>query len=341
MAADEQQFASMKNVWLKWLCLSAIPEPWVTAGRNCKLQGDRRVSEGLPFYRQVFPPEHKASAESWLQDGLLLPNAHSCGELKHENVTLTGSGSGRATPFSYCIPSDCLPFVGWDYKEAKAFRTVPSLQEMYSEYVSHVLAQCANRLLSGQVKVHCVLSDCMEMQAYLPDGLKFDRITTSNLCDFIPLSALLDMCKPLLNHANPHSVVITESLRWSDDFPVCNKVAMDCLFKDCEDKAALRDTGNPAIVASGARTDFTDYYVFASEFERFLRASLLSGKPNDTLCAKQIPSLKKLSLKHGFVLRDFCKNGNRVYPFRWQVNCRGATQLNGFERAVEWILPGE
>ena len=341
MAADEGHFASMKNVWLKWLDLSAKSEPWVVAGRNDTFKQDPQVSEGLSIFLSEIPSEHKASAKRWFKDALLLPKAHSREELKHENVTLTGSGSGRATPFSYCIPSDCLPFVGWDYKEAKAFRTIRSLQEMYSEYVSHVLAQCANRLVSGQVKVHYILSDCMEMQAYLPDGLKFDRITTSNLCDYIPLPTLLKMCKPLLNQVNPHSVVITESLNWWKCFPeIGQKMTMD-LMLNVHKERVTKDTGNPAIAASGTRTGFADYYVFASEFEHFLRASLLSGKPNNSSRARQIPSLKAIALKHGFVLRDFCRNRNRIYPFRWAVNCRRVTQLTGFERAVEWILPGE
>ena len=341
MAADKQQFASLKNVWLKWLDLSAKSEPWVVAGREDVFMQDPKVLEGLPLFLREIPSEHRASAKRWFKDALLLPKAYSHMELEHENITLTGSANGPATPFKYCIPSDGLPFSSWDYKEAKAFHNIPSLQEMYSKYVSHMLAQCARRLGSGQVKVHYVLSDCMEMQAYLPDGLKFDRITTSNLCDYVPLTTLLKMCKPLLNQANPHSAVITESLNWLNFFPgIDQKMTMDFMLGVHKERVT-KDTGNPRIAACGGRTGLADYYVFASEFEHFLRASLLSGKPNDSSRAKQIPSLKKLSLKHGFVLRDFCKNGNRIYPFRWPVNCRRVTQLNGFERAVEWILPGE
>ena len=341
MAADQGHFASMKNVWLKWLHLSAMPKPRVTAGRDEIFKQDPKVSEGVSFYLREIPAQHTASAKRWFKDALLLPKAHSRGELKHENITLTGSANGPAAPFKYCIPSDGLPFSSWDYKEARAFCNVPSLQEMYSEYVSHVLAQCAPRLVSGQVKVHYILSDCMEMQAYLPDSLTFDRITSSNLCDYIPLLTLLKMCKPLLNQANPHSAVVTESLNWLRCFPgIDQKMTMDFMLGVHKERVT-KDTGNPTMATSEGRTGFVEYYVFASEFECFLRASLLSGKPNDSSRAKQIPSLKKLSLKRGFVLRDFRKNENRIYPFRWPVNCRRVTQLNGFQRAVEWILPGE
>ena len=49
--------------------------------------------------------------------------------------------------------------------------------------------------------------------------------------------------------------------------------------------------------------------------------------------------MKALVASLGLDLRDFIRNENTVFPFRWALNCRRVTMLRGFERILEWKLP--
>ena len=81
-------------------------------------------------------------------------------------------------------PRPCvLPFQGWDYEEVRKTSSDDSLPKMYGVYLRKILLKCVERLCRGEVKLHIILSNCLQMEAFLPSGLSYDRITTSNLCD--------------------------------------------------------------------------------------------------------------------------------------------------------------
>ena len=343
MSATADHFKALKRVWQTWFDLSSRKGAWVTEGRRMMFARDDDAVYGIQSFLAEIPQQHKLSAREWWEDGILLPKKSRKGA-KRENVTLTGSNGLNASEpdvaFNYCIPSDCLPFGSWDYRDANGFCAIPSLLEMYSKYVDHVLAACATRLVSGQVKLQYILSDCLDMRPFLPDGLAFDRVLTTNLSDYIPLTTLLELGRPLLNRDNPSAVIVTESCNWSNHDPeIKTKLLMESALHVHAERA-LQDTGNAAIANSIGRIGFTEYYDLSDEFMMFIRACLLTPDMDDVSRGKRrVPSSKAMALKHGLVLRNFLRYENRVFPFRWPINCRRVTQLNGLERAVEWVLP--
>ena len=343
MSATADHFKALKRVWQTWFDLSSRKGAWVTEGRRMMFDRDANAVYGIQSFLAEIPQEHRRSTKEWLEDGILLPKK-SCKGAKRENVTLTGSSgltvSGSDVPFNYCIPPDCLSFTSWDYRDANGFCAIPSLLEMYSKYVDHVLAACATRLVSGQVKLHYIVSDCLDMQPFLPDGLAFARVLTTNLSDYIPLTTLLELGRPLLNRDNPSAVIVTETFNWFNHNPEIQiKILMESALHVHAEKV-LQDTGSAAIANSQGKNGFIEYYDLSPEFLRYIRACLLSSDLNIASRGKRwLPSSKAMALKHGLVLRNFLRNENRVFPFRWPMNCRRVTQLSGFERAFEWVLP--
>ena len=339
MTVPDEHFKALKRVWTTWLQLDSGDPSWVLEARRYAIRNDRGGKAGIPNYLRAIPAKHRESVLQWIEDGVLLPPDEM--EFSRVNVTLTGSwkltASGPNTDFTYCVPANVFPFSSWDYKNANAHCAVPSLQEMYSQYVSHVLVQCAGRLVSDLVKLHFVLSDCLEIAPFLPDGLTFDRVSTSNLCDYLPLPTLLKMCRSLLNPANRSSMILTESCNWLYRFPeVLVRIQADYDLGLAQHRT-LKDTGNVELVASG-RTAFAEYYSLCNEFGKYVRASLLLDESQRLDGKKTVPSARTMALRYGLVLRDYRHNKNKISPFRWPINCRRVTQLNGFERAVEWVL---
>ena len=70
-------------------------------------------------------------------------------------------------------------------------------------------------MTSDRVKFHFILCDFLKIESFLPGGLRYDRITTSNLWDYCLLGDLLTKFKRFLNSANPHTVMLTETHNWS------------------------------------------------------------------------------------------------------------------------------
>ena len=171
-----------------------------------------------------------------------------------------------------------------DYKEVKRWGYCPSILKMYSEYVSHVLEKCALKLATGRVKFHFLLCNCMEIAPFLPSDLKYDRVATSNLADYVPLTNILDICEPLLNPGNPSSVIITEFINWRNllnlQLELVQTAASMPIFHSFRSKI-LEDTGNPAIAYSTGYEAFVEYQDYSDKFVQFLRACLLVYKNTD------------------------------------------------------------
>ena len=73
-------------------------------------------------------------------------------------------------------------------------------------------------------------------------------------------------------------------------------------------------------------------------FIQFFRAAMLVNKPKDERNRRRTG--KSVADHNGLIARDFLRCRNRVFPAKRMLNCRRVSLLNGFERAVEWVIPG-
>ena len=213
-------------------------------------------------------------------------------------------------------------------------------------YICHVLEKSKSNILRGQIRFQIILSDCMEMQPFLPPELKYDRILTSNLSDYIPIGDLLLSFKPLLKQSNKRAVLVTETKNWviNNFLSKLLSFEMAIMFSwtSKERETALKDTKSKTIAWSNNKTSHIEYWSLTKEFETYLKASLLAcdlqfaGSKYKT--RDHMPSITKLVKLYGVMCRNFLRNENSIMPFRWPLNCRRVTQLNGLDRAVEWVL---
>ena len=105
---------------------------------------------------------------------------------------MTGvSFSSKNEPFKYCCPSSVLPFAGWDYVEAAKMMYANSVIIMYGNYIEFTLRSFMEKLKSKQVTFEIILGDCMDIDAFLNKEEKYDRISTSNLMDYVLLPNLM------------------------------------------------------------------------------------------------------------------------------------------------------
>ena len=279
MKMNQGHFQRLVEVWRTWLDLSSRQEDWITEARNKRFKSFD-AQEGMDLYLKEIPKKHKESASDWFANGILSPK-ESRKELLRENFTLTGSDfqlNRNKGAFSYLIQSSVLPFAGWDYNEVRQWGQSASLLKMYSEYVSHLLKKSALKLATGRVKFHFLLCNCMEIARFVAQGSRFDRVTTSNIADFVPLPSILDTYKPLLNVCNPFSVIITEFLNWSVYTDVKKELLERAHFMPKGDsfrQKVLEDTKNPAIAYSRAYQSLVEYHDHSGEFIQFLHAAVL------------------------------------------------------------------
>jgi hypothetical protein len=341
MKINADQFKKLQEVWRTWLRLS---------GENTDIFKQRRrlfdstTRYGMASYIDEMPKKHQSSAEEWLNNGILRGET-SRKNLTKENITLLGPSlklDHNTGSYEYAIPSDSFPFNSWDYKAVSAaYPDTKSLNEMYNAYITEVLRKCAARLQSDDIQLSFILSNCTDITPYLPEGMSFDRITMSNLWDYVPLRDLLNMMKPLLNTLNKSAVIVTETQNWARQFLDIHVKIFGMTRSPGSElrKKVLQDTGNRAIAESNGIHGFRDYYSLTEEFTSFLRASLLNSSKYSNLNPKSLlPSVNQLAAELGLKSRDFICRENKVAPFQWTVNPRRVTLLRGTELSIEWSL---
>ena len=81
-----------------------------------------------------------------------------------------------------------------------------------------------------------------------------------------------------------------------------------------------------------------EYYNTTTHFLHYLRADIMAGGIGISPL-KSLPEFSYVKKYHGMQMRDFRKELNRLVPFKYRVNARDITMVNGRERAVEWCLP--
>ena len=301
---------------------------------------------GIESYYNCIPQEHVKSAKKWMGDGLFLRNQMPPFA---ENPTLTGyCPQDRSKPYFYCIPSDVLPFRGWDYIQVKKFKFKDSLVTMYGAYIENLLKMVMRKLCNKQVYFQILLCDCMGIERYIDKKTKYDRILTSNLMDYIILPDLLKVCSEKLNHGNTYATIVTETQNWSRD--ICPDVELDdfsnalALFSG-PGETALKDTKNRQLVKDGG-VGFVEYIDNSTDFIDLLRALFYAytsrkefrGRHNSSdLESQKVPTLKVLGNGFKLQLRDCFRNENRIAHFKIAVNRRRVTMITGYERILEWI----
>ena len=345
MEISADQLSKLRDVWVTWQRLAKRKGPWVEKLRQEAISRDSGREGGIENYLRGIPKEHRISAQRFFNTGIF-PSTENAEELCKQNPTLTGRGchwSTNTTAYHYRIPSDVLPFTGWDFSAVKKSCHVDSLPQMYSIYLSQIKHKVAEKLSKNQVKFQFILADVQNIETFLPVSLNYDRITTSNLWDYCSLPGLLTKLKVFLNGTNPHAVMLTETQNWVRNFmPEVIHVLPHFWGLDDLIRRALRDTQNPELANSSGMSAVVEYFNISSEFLMFLRASLLISSTDKDLASlkrkKKIPYVKSLAGSLGLHLRDFTRNKNTVCPFKWALNCRRVTMLRGFERTLEWKL---
>ncbi|XP_031575081.1 uncharacterized protein LOC116308741 [Actinia tenebrosa] len=341
MKMNAEQFSSLKNVWITWLHLSR-KEFDIFGQRRQQFDNDRSAAYGMKSYIEEIPRKHQRSAQEWLQNGMLCSEQNRK-NLTKENFTLMGSSfqlDSNSGSYEYGVPTDSFPFNGWDYRIVSAmYPKTNSLTVMYNNYITDVLRKCAARLQNDNIHLSFILSNCTDVTPYLPEGMTYDRIMTSNLWDYIHLGDLLKFMKPLLNARNKWAVVVTETQNWIRQLPLLYDKKMGLTVGSAVRQKVLKDTGNKSIANSMGKQGFLDYCNITEEVTSFVRASLLDPSPNSSRKTKShIPSLEKLAAEFGLRPRDFARRENTVAPFRWSLNCRRVSLLQGTEMSVEWSL---
>jgi len=345
MEISADQLCKLRDVWVTWLGLAKRKGPWVAKLRQEAISRDLGREDGIENYLRAIPKEHRISAQRFFDTGIF-PSTGNAERLSRQNPTLTGRGYhwlSNICEYHYSIPMDVLPFTGWDFSAIKKSCHVDSLPEMYSIYLSQIIHKVVEKLRKNQVKFQFILADVLNIEIFLPAGLKYDRITTSNLWDYCSLTALLTKFKGFLNGTNPHAVMLTETDNWVRNFmPEVVHVLPQLWGIDDLIRKATQDTQNPELANSSGMSAVVEYFNITSEFLMFLRASLLTSSTDKDLASlkrkNKIPSVKSLVGSLGLHLRDFTRNENSVFPFKWALNCRRVTMLRGFERTLEWKL---
>ena len=345
MEISADQWSNLRDVWVTWLRLAKRKGPWVANLRREAILRDSGRENGIETYLHAIPKEHRVSAQRFFNTGIF-PSTGNAEELSKQNPTLTGRGYhwlSSISEYHYNIPMDVLPFTGWDFSAIKKSCHVDSLPEMYSIYLSQIIHKVVGKMKKDQVKFQFILADVLNIETFLPASLKYDRITTSNLWDYCPLTVLLTQFKGFLNGTNPHAVMLTETDNWVRNFmPEVVHVLPQLWGIDDHIRKALHDTQNPELANSSGMSAVVEYFNITSEFLMFLRASLLTSSTDKDLTSlkrkNKMPSVKSLVGSLGLHLRDFTRNQNTVSPFKWALNCRRVTMLRGFERTLEWKL---
>ena len=343
--ADPGHLSDLKKVWRTWIELSTKKGRWMTEMRKAAFAEDGAVEEVMHNYLRAIPPNHRESVELWRAEGIFTSQCEAS-SLTRENMTFTGSHftfKNSKGDYDFSSRPCVLPFQGWDYQEVSKTTFDDSLPKMYGVYLSKILHKCVERLGRGEVKLHIALCNCLQIEPFLPSELSYDRITTSNLCDYISFTSILSQFKAKLNSNNSHSVLITEIIKWQVGFfPKIGTKILRSSDDPAYKEAVLQDTNNPSLLQAGANS-YREYHNVIPEFQMYLRAALLESRIDNELISSEkrniLPSIKAIVAALGLELRDYVRNENKVFPFKWAVNCRRVTRMKGYEFALEWKLP--
>ncbi|XP_070538558.1 uncharacterized protein [Ptychodera flava] len=362
---SETNLKELKTVWAAWLTSSEKggPESHILdqfKTLNTLYPGSE---SGWSNYIDGVPERHRESLQEWWETGMMLSSADfKVNQRVCQNVTLliknplhdkslmmqlSDSSLIRSMaqmfnqePLIFTIGSDILPFCGWDYLEASSHCGANCVVQMYSTYISHLMNIFRCHLKAGNISFRVLLGGCFQLQDKF-ELSKYDRIATSNLADYYGLPAILEFFKPFLNSSNCNAVILTELMNWfkflktTDPNPIPLDSSMGPLI--------AKDTGVPLsdfgfYISTAA---YKEYHDMVTPLIKYLRAVFLMHrirKSGERPRRKDIPKFKDILEYNGLKLRDFRLELNRVIPHKWKINKRRVTQLNGYDRNLEWTF---
>ncbi|CAH1271020.1 Hypp4532 [Branchiostoma lanceolatum] len=367
MAAE--QVAQIRPVFQLWLSL-------LTGERTLQMTPQEQLrrtyqlnADGVDKIMWSIPTRHRASADDWFKTGILLPQSdprRKCA--RRDNFTLAawnhahGMGLSSLVVFPACsdevgeiapagINDDGMPFAEWDYLQVKETSRSDNLLILYSRYIEDIVRRFTDMFKQGRLIFQVILSDCLSLAKHLPGNIRFDRIFTSNLADYVSYPVLLDTYRPLVRKDNNKSVIITEFLNMGLYFPEVTATDIGPfllipLLKDAtedlrhEPDWTGRDLTN--MVYNTGATSIIEYFDTWGSFTQYLRAALFAHKcpasSHPVLKRKDVPKMSEVNNSCGMKMRNFLRELNTVWPFRHRVNVRRVSLLNGHERVLEWAL---
>ncbi|XP_071800599.1 uncharacterized protein [Asterias amurensis] len=368
----------MSQVWKKWQGLECRRN--VKGSINLRKQRKDLLAPVLEqttcyLWHVQISQEDKRAMEEWFDHGLFYSYESYTSDMPFDNVTMTGRKglSSNYHPldfrnntntfeeigsvylvhqpkdyeFVYCITTDSIPFSGWDWLKVKAstceLNGYTSPMVMYHKYVTNLLRKVKDLATQGRLCIQFFQTNCLEFPTlyesqHMP---AFDRVFTSNLSDYLGFAKLLQIFKPLLNCKNRFSVVVTETINWSDFEPTRwayyeevgqrhKRSVGFAYFADNDVSPSQGRPYNPNVVR--------EYHNNTECFLVYLRAEIMAGG-HGIPSLKEVPSFGSVMTFSGMQMRDFRKELNRVVPFKLRTNVRGLSPMTGFERVVEWCLP--
>ncbi|XP_071801196.1 uncharacterized protein [Asterias amurensis] len=365
-----KDLAVMSQVWDKWKSLECQRKKHFSINlrkqRKTAFERFNEQGEGTKYCytNRVLPSKAKKQTEEWFDHGMFLSKETKQKLVSFDNPTLTGreasGGPGYgpvmwnrdapvASPndsaFVYCVRPDSHPFKVWDCLRVRESETSPcsSPMVMYHNYITKLLMKVKSFIQNGRLFIQVSLANCMDFPS-VHNSLKmpnYDRIFTSNIADYVGFAKLLQDFKPLLNSSNHYSVLVTETINWTQILSqaVCrpeNTEYASCIASYCldtgRDYADLKDNFD-----IGPHT-WMDYFDNAPYFLAYLRAQIMAGGPGIQPLTN-VPSFGEVMKYNGLEMRDFRKKLNRLVPFHHRVNARDLTLISVTDRAVEWCLP--
>ncbi|XP_033646966.1 uncharacterized protein LOC117306594 [Asterias rubens] len=357
----------MSQVWDKWRSLECQRKKQSSINlrkqRQTAFQRFKDKEGDVNFTNPLQSSTIKRKMKEWFDHRMFLPRETEQTTMPFDNPTLTGFEekasegyenqkscylplSPKDLAFVYCIKQDSHPFLVWDCLRVRESETRPcsSPMVMYHNYITNLLQKVKSLIQLGRLHIQISLANCMDFPQEHKSlkMLNYDRIFTSNLSDYLGFAGLLQNFKMLLNSSNHFSVIVTETMKWTDHLPqaVCmygHKEYVSCL------KSCWRDTGrNPAqnpMQANEVSFHMSmEYFDNCPYFIAYLRAQIKAGGFGVQQLTK-VPSFGEVMKYNGLEMRDFRKKLNRLVPFHHRVNARDLTIIRTADRAVEWCLP--
>ncbi|XP_028390689.1 uncharacterized protein LOC114515601 [Dendronephthya gigantea] len=333
---NEEHFRKFRDVWARWLEMRVEGTSHIRKQREKAMNADLGSFGGRINYYNCIPKEHVPSAMEYMEKGVF-NRTQNCSFA--ENPTLTGPPM-FGNDLTYCCPTSVLPFVGWDYVEVEKSTYSKSLVTMFGNYIEEKLERFMEKLAARQVRFDIILGNCMNIEEFLTEEEKYDRIFTSNLMDYILLPELLRLYSGRLNRNNPHTTLITETQNWVNFCPAADVDSMSIFEQRASfGETALRDTNDPKF-ANDVGTTFREYLDNSRELQDYLRALFYADRKRQkcgTSTPSKVPNFRELGNEFQLRLRDGFRNENRIVFLKPAVNRRRVTMITGLERNMEWV----
>ncbi|KAJ6580856.1 hypothetical protein B0H19DRAFT_930261 [Mycena capillaripes] len=170
-------------------------------------------------------PGHRVAFSRFRTTGVLAPFAVDVQHFTQPNRLLFSPDGGWLTM------DNANPLFGWDlgpvfeYGQRHGVTRADSYGCLFF-YLKQQFQKFATRARDFRLDITLSQADALRLSQAIPAGLvqnfhktRFDRIETSNLADYLGASQVIKDWAPLLNKANPHSVLLMNFMNWPQRQP--------------------------------------------------------------------------------------------------------------------------